>query len=192
MIPDSNDHSVALSVEGPGLVYKTQIPVTLAQRVVLMVTRVQMGEHHDDHEGLAAVTKTSAYSGAPNEFIQQAKPARFLDKITALAVFLKRARGQDSFSGDDIKRMFPTAGLSVPSTFYRELGKAVKAGFIARHDDGSFYVTGTGENATDQAFSPEYSKPIKSTRRRRRGKSVEPDSSGGGTDEDARLNGDET
>jgi hypothetical protein len=156
---------VQISLEGPALVYKTQVSVVLAQRVILMITKSQMGEPIEDSEEKNGSARQN-FQGAPNEFVQAANPVRHLDKITALAVYLKRARSQDSFSADDIKKLYPAAGLGSPSSLYRELNKAVRAGFIAKHEDGSYYVTGTGETATDQSFPADLVKPI----RRRKGK----------------------
>jgi hypothetical protein len=106
------------------------------------------------------------------EHLDDVDAKRNVDKILAIAAYLRDQRGFETFDSAAIKKEFRNAGEAVPGNFPRDFRWAVTAGWVAAADDvpGEYYVTTTGDNALANKFSADIKKATpsgKSARRRR-------------------------
>lgn len=111
------------------------------------------------------------------EYLSSVEPKRNVDKILAIASYLKVHRGQETFTPDAVKREFRHAGEPVPGNYPRDFRWAVSAGWIASspEEPGEYYVTNTGHDAVAKKFDQETKKTSsvpKSARQRRARKKV--------------------
>jgi hypothetical protein len=114
---------------------------------------------------------------ALREYLDEVQPKRNVDKILAVASYLKVERGAETFGADDIKKQFRSASEPVPGNYSRDFRWAVAAGWVAPVSDepGEFYVTKKGDEAVEARFSAEVkrSTTVGKTVRRRRGRKKE-------------------
>ena len=149
-----------LKLSGPGIDLDQTISEEIAQRIVLTTFGSLLppapprnrgggtpGESPD-----ADVDDNDADSIA--EFVTNSTAKRGPDKITAIAHYLKKHGGQQTFTRPNIEQGFVDAGDSVPGNLPRDMKWAVKAGWIAHKPGqrGTFYVTGTGSKAVQGKF----------------------------------------
>lgn len=114
------------------------------------------------------------------EYLDQVEAKRNPDKILAIGQFLVEHRGQDSFTGDQIKGQFRSAGEAIPGNFSRDFRWTVTNGWIAEDhaSRGDYYVTSSGDSALGSHFSPEIKKKTSQTKLTARKRKKKGDSDG--------------
>jgi hypothetical protein len=161
----------SFSLKGPGVSIERQV----GEEVACQLMHIAMGGAHgampvqhgsihrrsNQHDPDLLSPKLSL-----REFLLKAQPKRNPDKITAIAVFMKRHDGVAYLAREEILARYRQAGEQTPSNFPRDFNWAVKAGFLAEDPvkPGRFYVTGTGETAVSSQFPAEM---LKSTGQRK-------------------------
>lgn len=73
------------------------------------------------------------------------------EKIVALGQYVMQD-GTDTFKVEDVKTQFRRARESAPANFSRDLGAALREGWLAETDDGEYYVTNKIEGIFDGGF----------------------------------------
>ncbi|MDQ3572065.1 MAG: hypothetical protein M3383_04310 [Actinomycetota bacterium] len=108
------------------------------------------------------------------EYLDEVEPKRNVDKILAIASYLKVERDSETFDSNEVKKQFRSASEPVPGNYSRDFSWAVAAGWIAPAEDvpGDYYVTKKGDQAVAAKFSDEVKKAtgVGKTARRRRPK----------------------
>jgi hypothetical protein len=165
----------SFSLKGPGVSIERQVD----EEVACQLMHIAMGGPHSampvQHGSIHR--QSNQHDASPKlslrEFLLQAQPKRNPDKITAIAVFMKRHDGVGDFAREEILAKYRQAGEQTPSNFHRDFNWALKAGFLAEDPvkHGRFYVTGTGETAVSSQFPAEMLKSTglrKGVRQRKR------------------------
>lgn len=73
------------------------------------------------------------------------------EKIVALGQYVLQDGG-DTFKVEDVKSQFRRARETAPRNFSRDLGVAVKEGWLAEGDDGDYYLTNKIQGIFDGGF----------------------------------------
>ena len=73
------------------------------------------------------------------------------EKIVALGQYVMQD-GTDTFKVEDVKTQFRRARETAPANFSRDLGVALREGWLAETDDGEYYVTNKIEGIFDGGF----------------------------------------
>ncbi|WGW12949.1 hypothetical protein LWF01_04030 [Saxibacter everestensis] len=73
------------------------------------------------------------------------------EKIVALGQYVMQDGG-DTFKVEDVKTRFRRARETPPANFTRDLGVAVREGWLAEGDDGEYYVTNKIDGIFDGGF----------------------------------------
>lgn len=74
------------------------------------------------------------------------------ERIVALALYLHDADGLETVKPDDIKSLFKRAREATPKNFSRDLGEAVRAGWLDGDDAEGYYVTQKAQGVLDSGF----------------------------------------
>lgn len=73
------------------------------------------------------------------------------EKIVALGKYVMQD-GTDTFKVEDVKTQFRRAREAAPANFSRDLGVALREGWLAETDDGEYFVTNKIEGIFDGGF----------------------------------------
>ena len=150
--------SYTLQIEGSGISITRELDESALGRVLyaLLSGSVAGGE-------ASAAPAVSAATAQPRdvsrlslrEYLNEVGASRYAEKIAAIGLYLERHEEQLSFTKDDVKSRFRTAGEPAPANFHRDFNNAIGAGWIAEDAkaSGQYYVTHTGETAISAAFS---------------------------------------
>ncbi len=118
---------------------------------------------------------SSRGSGRPavalREFLNQAAPKTFPQKLVVLALYQRESQGKDFTGRDEFKALLQRAGEGIPKNLGRDISNAVKAGWLEEdHEElGRYYVTRTGEEAVRNGFNGDGAKTQRPRRRVKRG-----------------------
>jgi hypothetical protein len=175
--------SYKLSLTGDGLSVEREVTEDVALQILAAVMGGAAPAARQHHAGgrasgrhqapsvpLATVGTTPGRLSL-REYLLQVEAKRNVDKILAIAAFLREQRGLETFDSAAIKKEFRNAGEAVPGNFPRDFRWAITAGWIAAADDvpGEYYITTTGDKALEAKFSADVKKasPAGKSRRRR-------------------------
>jgi hypothetical protein len=89
------------------------------------------------------------------EYLDAVNAKRNPDKITAIAGYLKEQENIESFTREDIKVRFRTAGEAPPGNYSRDFNWAVSNGWLAPENGipDHYWLTSTGEKAIGEQFA---------------------------------------
>lgn len=159
-----------LSIQGAGLKFERDIPDAVVLRILKLV--LTGGGQIDDSPVAEdrADNGTGARREALAEFYRRVAPKKNPQRLTVIAAYLQSRLGRSSFTHDDLRSQFRHVGESAPANLPRDFRDAIAEGWIAEDHDapGQFYVTQSGLDAVDAAFSAEDAKRGGRSRRRRR------------------------
>lgn len=145
-----------LSLTGAGVTIQRDIPEDVALNIVALVMGGRVSGGRPDVRGVSRVAAPVPSSGATaGEFLTDTGAKRNPDKIAALAVYMTDELGQETFSRDDIRRMFQQAGDPIPGNFTRDFTWAIRNRWIGSviGSSSEYRVTNKGREAVDQKFS---------------------------------------
>ncbi|TCC52135.1 hypothetical protein E0H73_40065 [Kribbella pittospori] len=74
------------------------------------------------------------------------------ERIVALAVHLHATDGADTVLPDDIKGLFKRTREATPKNFSRDLGEAVRVGWLDGNDADGYYVTRKAQDVLEEGF----------------------------------------
>jgi hypothetical protein len=152
------DKSITLSIKGK-VSYEDEISVAQAAQIITFLDA-------EDGDSLPLKSGSQQKSGEPSSLAQQnseksvqsAREALDLsgaktnpEKIVALGEYVLQDGGE-TFKVEDVKAQFRRARESAPANFSRDLGTALKEGWIAEGDGGELYVTNKIQGIFDGDF----------------------------------------
>jgi hypothetical protein len=164
-----------LKLTGPGINLDQTISEDVAHRVVLTAFGSYAAAPPPPPGSPSATPSVNPVTHADEslaEFVNDSGAKRGPDKITAIAHYLKKIRGQQTFTRPNIEQGFVDAGDSVPGNLPRDMKWAVKAGWIAAKpgQSGTYYVTGSGSQTVQAKFPKEALKKSRLARKNRKTK----------------------
>ncbi len=190
----TNELPYKVKIEGPGLNLEKEVSAAVGEQVVVLLvtgqavgggrhnmTGAQLGET-GKRDGARIVVGPGQGDGSPNmsirEYMNECLAQRIPDKIAAIGAFLRKHRGQQSFTRSDLEIMFEEAAEPIPRNMPRDIKWAVRVGWVAQKsgDKGVYYVTHPGMNAVQNRFPGEMVKKTSqnpSRKRRSHGKDGE-------------------
>jgi len=165
---DSVLGSYKLTLKGAGI----SIDRELDQPTAFAVLQVIMGGQRPTPAASGPVGTAPRASGqrlSVREMLEDSGAKTIPEKIVVIGCFLRDQEERTTFSRDENKARFRTAGEAIPRNFPRDFGKAVRAGWIAEdHENvGEFYVTRRGDDVVASGFAGNTSVSARPRRRRR-------------------------
>lgn len=156
-----------IKLTGPGLSLDKEIPEDLANRITLIVLSGGKSDQQA-HGGKGGAGTGSAGSAAAvggksvREYLLASKATKIPQQMTVIGHYLlETQQGKETFSMAELKKGFGDAKESVPANPNRDIGRAIRSGWIAPREKDQYYVTGTGMTAIEGGFPKE-------TRKRRK------------------------
>ena len=174
---ESSEALYNVTIEGEGLALTRQIDSATLARVLYSLlsgdeASVPFPRPADVAAPVMRATEAQPSRLSLREYLNKVGAQSYSEKITSIACYLESHETAASFSKDDIKARFRTAGEAPPANFHRDFSNAVGAGWVAEDvtSPGQFYVTHTGQAAVAGGFSTTgRSAPVRTTRRKRGG-----------------------
>lgn len=177
---EDTDGSYRVIIEGPGVRIEREVADEVGRQLVMAVMA--------NSESAGSVATTAARPTTPSstvapialegegpalslrEFMDSVLPKRNPDKLTAIAVFLKRHRAMPTFMRADLTKGFEEAAEPMPGNLARDVKWAVKNGWIApsSEEPGNYYVTSAGEHAVEGRFPADLLKKTGAERGKKR------------------------
>lgn len=156
-----------IKLTGPGLSLDKEIPEDLANRITLIVLSGgksdQQPASSEGGAGAGTAGSAAAIGGrSVREYLLASKATQIPQQMTVIGHYLlDTQQGKETFSMAELKKGFGDAKESVPTNPNRDIGRAIRSGWIAPREKDRYYVTGTGMTAIESGFP-------KKTRKRRR------------------------
>jgi len=171
-----------IKIAGPGINVEREINSNILADVLAIVlggaasnrrnAQSPPPEIHDEikNSGQSGYAAMRAGKTSLREYFDQVEPKRNPDKMVAIAKYAELTTGRDSFSRNDIKFGFKSAGKALPGNFSRDFNWTISNGWIAADSENSdsYYVTKKGNDALDDKFSDQVRKSTGLARRSRR------------------------
>jgi hypothetical protein len=158
-----------LSLEGDGISVKKDITEVMALQVLSVVLGGSEQPVLKRSPSIGPTAAPSAGQRSLREFMDEVEARRNPEKIVAIGQFIVEQTGQDTFTREEVKGKFRSAGERTPANFSRDFAVVMAAGWIAEDPgSGEFYVTNRGREALAQRFSAEARRPALQARRARR------------------------
>jgi hypothetical protein len=147
------DDDFALRLVGDGI----SIEKRVNKRVAMAVVAAVLGDGAAVASPMrppANVSSSSKPASSPREFLSHSGAVNNAQKITLLGYFICNEESKDSFSNDDLREKFRQAHEPIPKNVPRDLGVAIKAGWIHESPgkSGRYYITNTGMKQVEGKF----------------------------------------
>jgi hypothetical protein len=150
---DAPDEEFALKLVGEGI----SIDKKVNRQIAMAVFAAVLGG------GAAAVPAEPAEADdrprtkpavSPREFLTESRASSNAEQITALGHYMCDHESKENFSKEDIREGFRRAHEVIPKNLPRDVGTAIKAGWIheAPGKAGRYYVTNTGMQLVESKF----------------------------------------
>jgi len=178
---DSVPRSYRLTLTGAGI----SIDQEIDQPTALAVVQVAMGQRPTPAAVIPSTGSASRAAGqrlSVREMLEDSGAKTIAEKVVVIGRFLRDQEDRATFSRDENKARFRTAGEPIPRNFPRDFQKAVRAGWVAEDHEkpGEFYITRRGDEVVNSGFAGKTSVSARPRRRRRASGSSE---NGGGHDD---------
>jgi hypothetical protein len=107
---------------------------------------------------------------AVGEYVRDARPKRYSEKILAIGAWLEDHQGVHSFTRDEVKAQFRNLGEPPPQNMSRDFQTAVSFGWLSPDADQSnaYWVTNTGREAIAAQFSEAKPRTIRRARSKKK------------------------
>lgn len=174
----AEERTYQVKVTGPGVSIEQEVAKAIGDQIVLLV--LTGGSQVATPSGgvvapppatvepptLPATTNRTNNTKSLREFLTETAPVRSIDKIVAIGVYKADYENTDAFTNATLTSAFRSANEKVPANLGRDLGSAVRAGWIAKDPDNSrsYYVTETGRKVVEAKFPKEDVKKAKINR----------------------------
>lgn len=153
------EHSVESSVytlklDGPGINLNREISEDTLKKVMGVLFTPQEPPSHRSSEFTQDDPMIVQDEMTLREFINDVEPSTNSKMISTIAYYLTEHEGKSHFRKEDIRERFAEAKEQMPANFDRDLGVAIKQGWVTedRNNPKSFYVTRTGIKAVKDRF----------------------------------------
>jgi len=142
-----------IQVEGEGLSFKKSISAGEAYAMI----KAALGEDKAKVEPRVVKQIPQRKGEEAAEWMRESGAERMVDKLVALATYFREIRGKNKINRDELVEGLEEAGERVPANLARDLGWAVKAGWLApaKGERGRYYVTNTGQEVVKAKFPRE-------------------------------------
>jgi hypothetical protein len=153
MMANEPDEDFALTLVGDGISIEKRVNKQVAMAVVAAVlgngpTAVAGGHRNADQRPL------SRLASSPREFLTDSGATNNPQKIVTLGYYICQNEESENFSNDDLREHFRKAHEAIPKNISRDLGSAIKAGWIHETPGktGRYYITNTGRRLVEDKF----------------------------------------
>ena len=161
-------NSYKLSISGAGVAVDREID----QQTALAVLQLVMGGSPQTG-AVGSPTQASERTVIDSrrlslrEVLEESSAKTIPEKIVTIGIFLRDHEGKATFSRDDNKGRFKSAGEPAPANYPRDFAKAIRAGWVAEdhQNAGEYYVTRRG----DEVFARRFAGTATLPKSRRRG-----------------------
>jgi hypothetical protein len=152
-VADESDKDFALKLVGEGISIDKKVSRQVAMAVVAAVlggraaaAPAELAEAHAQRRTLPGLS--------PREFLTESRASNNAEQITALGHYLCHHEGKENFSKGEIKEGFRRAHEVIPKNLPRDVGTAIKSGWIHEAPGlaGRYYVTNTGIQLVEAKF----------------------------------------
>lgn len=174
-MPDQETDKIVLTLVGEGISVTRTIDAALAATIINIImggisSPVRAAHSLDSPQSLKA-SKPVSERVSLREYLDDVGAVRYPDKIVAIGRYLFDHEQIETFSRDDIKTRFRSAGEAQPGNFPRDFSVTLKSGWIAEDNaaSGTFYVTKKGTDVIAGGFAAELRKGVKPRRAKRSG-----------------------
>ena len=154
-----------ITIEGPGISVTREVEEKTAFSILSIALGNKSGSGLTEQEASISETNTGDEKSTPSsetttndvsigEFMADLKIGNNVERIAAVALYLKDVQGSNRMKKDEVTDWFQKAGLVAPKNLPRDIQSAVKKRLIAEDNNDSerYFVTQTGERtlrATD-------------------------------------------
>lgn len=150
---DASDEDFALTLTGDGISIDKRVSKEVALAVVAAVLSngpVPATAPHREAEP----RQLPAPASSPREFLKESGCSTNPQKIAALGYYTCQLEGKENFSTEDLKEQFRKAHEPIPKNVSRDLGVAIKGGWLheAPGKRGRYYMTNTGMQLVETRF----------------------------------------
>lgn len=172
---DETPEKIHLSLTGAGITVEKDIDQGLAATIIGIVmgggAPPAMAAPRADQATATGYRAPITERLSLREYLDDVSAARYPDKIVAIGQYMADHEASDTFTRDDVKSRFKSAGEAQPGNFARDFSVTLKSGWIAEDnaDSGNFYVTKKGRDVIAGGFAAELRKGTKVRRAKRPG-----------------------
>lgn len=130
----------------------------LTQKVVELEARIQKLEKASPSmRGDMSSAESRRAKVSIVEFLKEKKPISLKDKTLVISLFFERDSGSETFSAEDLLKLWRQAKETLPSNINDLINQNIKKGLIAEETtkkDGKkcWYVTRSGVEVVDKGF----------------------------------------
>lgn len=141
-----------LTLMGSGISIDREIDQATAERVVQAVFGTHQMESSQALRGPDQQNDVQPLS--LREVLEESGARTIPEKIVVIGAYLRDQHAEGSFTREDNKGKFRTAGEPAPANYPRDFSKAIHAGWIAEdhQNPGQFYVTRRGDEILSKRF----------------------------------------
>jgi len=148
-----------LKLTGPGLSLDKEVSEELANRITLLV--LSGGKSDQQPSGGTGGAGAGATGGAGvgvagksvSEYLIASKATKIPQQMTVIGHYLLETEpGKQNFTMAELSKGFGDAKESPPANKHRDIGSAIKRGWIAPRGKDAYYVTSTGITAIGNGF----------------------------------------
>jgi len=169
---DQAPAKIHLSLTGAGVTVEKDIDESLAAAIINIVmggAAIPVTSPRDGATGVQTHHRPITERLSLREYLDDVGAVRYPDKIVAIGRYMTDHEQRDTFTRDDIKSRFKSAGEAQPGNFARDFSVTLKSGWIAEDNaaSGTFYVTKKGTDVIAGGFAAELRKGAKSRRTKR-------------------------
>ena len=167
-----NEENYKISLTGNGLSVSKEIPEEVARRVLNLLLGgsmissgparvVELRESPIRERPTSPDYSVRKPSISLREYLDEVQAKRNPDIILGIASHIVNHIGEESFGADDIRKFFSIAGEKMPANFGRDFRWVALNGWIAENHStpGRYYITKRGQQALNEKFPKELSKP---------------------------------
>ena len=141
----------SLSLKGDGI----DIQKNVDRKTALTILSVIWGQTPVAMSGPAAMPETSLHGQKVSlgEFLDDIGVTTNKQRIVAIGLFLRKHKGKDTFTKDDVLAGYRSAHEPLPKNVTRDIAQTAEARWIEETEpNGSYYVTKTGMTAVESKF----------------------------------------
>lgn len=152
---DEADEAFSLKLVGDGISIERAVNKRIAMAIVAaMLSDGVIAAPIERPTALPSHHSNSKAVTSPREFLTESRASSNAEQIAALGHFMCTCEAKESFSKDDLRECFRRAHEGIPKNLPRDVGTAIKAGWIheAPGNAGLYYVTNSGIERIEAKF----------------------------------------
>jgi hypothetical protein len=153
MMADAPGEDFALTLTGDGISIEKRVSKEVALAVVAAVLgngpTPATAAHRDTDQ-----RRVFGPASSPREFLRESHASTNPQKIATFGYYVCQHEAKENFSTEDLKEQFRKAHEVIPRNVSRDLGTAIKMGWVHEVPDkrGRYYMTNTGMQLVETKF----------------------------------------